>query len=186
MSVTKSNLVMGPGRCYVAAFGAVEPTDATTAWDALVWTDLGATQGGIALIVNQEFKELEVDQVIDTPGRRLIKRDTRIKTNLAEATLENLARFLNTPSSAITAASGKKTFLPLDTISAMNPTEIAVGFEGPAPAGFLRRVVLRACLSIGNFEAAAKKDGQIVYPMEWASHFVSESVVPYKIIDGTA
>lgn len=183
MTVTKGNLIMGPGSLYLAEFGETEPTDATAAWPA-GWTDFGATQDGVSFGINQEFKELEVDQVVDVPGRRLIKRDTRFKTNLAEATLENLAVALNMPASVITTATGKKTLTPTVGMIPFNPDEYAIGFEGLAPLGYKRRVIVRSALQIGNVEQVSKKDGQKVYPVEFAGHWVSDSVPPFLIIDG--
>src|SRR3546814_4970682 len=95
MAVTVTNLTLGPGEMFSGDFGASEPADTDIANDipdtsvSGSWTDLGGTQGGITLELNQEYTELEVDQVVDIPGRRLTKREFKLNTNLAEPTLEN-------------------------------------------------------------------------------------------------
>ena len=38
----------------------------------------------ITLELNQEYTELEVDQVVDIPGRRLTKREFKLNSNLAD------------------------------------------------------------------------------------------------------
>src|ERR1044072_876781 len=97
MAVTTTNLIQGPGTLYSGAFGATEPTD--TAVNAIpaasAWTDMGGTQDGVKLSVDQTYSELEVDQITLRVGSRLTKQDFTIETSLAEATLENLSTTLN-------------------------------------------------------------------------------------------
>ena len=47
MSVTATNLCLGPGTLYTGAFGAAEPADAdvNTTPEVSAWTDLGGTPG---------------------------------------------------------------------------------------------------------------------------------------------
>src|SRR3546814_8113934 len=91
MAVTVTNLTLGPGEMFSGDFGASEPADTDIANDipdtsvSGSWTDLGGTQGGITLELNQEYTELEVDQVVDIPGRRLTKRAFKLNTNLARS-----------------------------------------------------------------------------------------------------
>src|SRR5690606_14182718 len=98
MAANVVNLVQGPATVYINDFGAAEPAngDVNNAPSVTAgWVDLGGTTDGCELSINQEYKELEVDQVVDIPGRRLVKRDMSVKTNLAEPTLQNLLYALN-------------------------------------------------------------------------------------------
>jgi hypothetical protein len=112
MSVTTTNLIQGPGTLYTGAFGATEPTD--TAVNAIpaasAWTDMGGTQDGVKLSVDQTYSELEVDQITLRVGSRLTKADFTIETSLAEATLENLSTTLNGGTAA--SGAGFKSFDP--------------------------------------------------------------------------
>ncbi len=54
MGVTASNLILGPARLYIGAFGGAEPADSavtpngvTTPPSSAVWTDVGGTDGGV-------------------------------------------------------------------------------------------------------------------------------------------
>lgn len=189
------NLTMGVGYLYIAAFGATEPADGQVhAVPASgTWTNLGYTKEGVTLSFEQEYQELEVDQLADVPGSRLIKRVMTIQTNLAETTLENFQRALNTDgtltqnaSSAGTGSSGTDTFEPGDALPSTAPTYQALIFDGIAPNGLVRRVIARRCLQVGSFESSYTKDGETIFPVEFKLHYVSSSIKPYKIVDQTA
>lgn len=184
MGVTRTNLIMGPASLYIAATGATEPTDLTTAW-AVAWRNLGATDGGITIEVVEAWAKLSADQIADVPGRRLISREVFVNTSMAEPTLDNFAAALNEPTPAA-AVSGVRTFEPTNGLAALNPAEKAVGFEGQAPGGYKRRIVLRSCLSIEGTKELSKKDGQKLFAVKWAAHFVSDSIAPFVYLDGTA
>lgn len=189
MAVTTSNLILGPGTLYTGDFGATEPADTAVATAPdVAWTDAGGTQDGVELAVNQEYTELEVDQIVDVPERRLTKREATLKTNLAEATLENLAVALNggTIASGGTGATAYKSLTPTASTSAHQVTYKALLFDGFAPAGKPRRVIVRKALSTDNVEFAYKKDEQTVFTVMFSAHYVSASIAPFKIVDGTA
>lgn len=189
MGVTASNLTEGPGTLYSGLFGAVEPLDASVnaAPAASAWTDMGGTMDGSTFRIAQTYKELEVDQVVDVPGRRLTKRDVSIKTNLAEPTLANLASALN--ASAPVTGTGYASYDPAFATSAVNPTYSAYILDGYAPGGvggFRRRVILRRALSTDDVESSYKKDGQTVIPVTFSGHYVSAAIAPFHIVDQTA
>jgi hypothetical protein len=187
MSVTATNLIAGPATLYVADFGATEPTDADIEdVPGAAWRDVGGTQDGVTLNVNQEFMELEVDQIVDIPARRLTSRDLQIATNFAEGTLENLVAALN--GGTVTTGSGTKSYEPTNDNSATQPTYRAIMLDGWAPqtaAGVSnrRRVIVRKVLSIENVETAYKKDEQTLIPVTFGAHYVSSAVKPFRIID---
>jgi len=192
MAVTALNLLAGPGVLYSAAFGATEPADSTvnTSPSASTYTDVGGTNDGVKITIKQDYFALDVDQVVDVPGRRLSKRDIQVETGLAEPTLANLALALNEPSSAITASASFSTFDVSNTNAATQPTYKSLLFDGWAPGasagGWNRRVIVRKVLSIEGTEAMYKKDDQTVFKVTFASHYVSSSVRPVRVIDQTA
>lgn len=186
MSVTTTNLIQGPATLYKGAFGATEPADSAvnTTPAASAWTDLGGTQDGVKLSVDQTYGELEVDQITLRVGSRLTKQDFTIETSLAEATLENLALSLNGGTSA--SGSGWKSFDPNVTSSATQPNYFAVIMDGYAPSQFTRRVIGRRMLNTDSSELAYTKDKQTLIPVKFAGHYVSASVTPFHIVDQTS
>lgn len=185
MTVTAANLIMGPGVFYMGDFEETEPTDALVgSAPGAGWNDAGGTLGGVVLSVNQEYKELEVDQIVDIVGSRLIKRAMVLTTQLAEATLDNLARALNNP--VPTPDTGFTKFEPPNDNSATQPLYRAFIFDGFAPGGFRRRVIGRKVLNTESTETPYSKDGQTIYKVSFKCHFVSDAVKPFKVVDQTA
>lgn len=186
MAVTTTNLIMGPGTLYIGAFGATEPLDtvvnATPA--ASSWTDLGGTQDGAKLTIDQTYTDLEVDQIVDVAGARLTKRLFTIETNLAEPTLENLKYLLNDGTAA--SGSGYKSFEPIYASSATQPTYRAAILDGFAPNQLRRRFIIRKVLSSDKVESTYKKDGQTLFTVKWSGFYVSSVIAPFKLIDETA
>lgn len=194
MAANVVNLVQGPATVYIGDFGATEPANAAvnTTPQASAWTDVGGTTDGCEISINQEYKELEVDQVVDIPGRRLVKRDMSVKTNLAEPTLQNLLYALNDVNGGSLGASGtgfSGYYEPAFTDSATQPTYRAVILHGWAPGSGAnnqskrRMVILRKVLSSDNVEFAYKKEDQTVFSVTWSVHYVSNSIAPFKIVD---
>ncbi len=189
MAVTATNLIQGPGTLYTGDFGETEPADtAVASAPGGDWTDVGGTQDGVSLNIEQEYAELEVDQVVDIPGRRLVKRDMQVVTNLAEPTLDNLALVLNggTLGSGGTGGTAYESYEPDAATSATQPNYKALLFDGYAPNGKQRRVIVRKVLSIEPIETAYKKDEMTLFPVTFAAHWVSASIKPFKVVDSTA
>jgi hypothetical protein len=190
MSVTVTNLLAGPGTLYSAPFGSTEPATAQTAI-AAPWTDVGGTSGGATLAIKTGWLDLAVDQVLDTPARRLTSRDLSIKTNLAEATLANLALAMNdvAPVTSGTGVTAQATFTPSTGPASFVPTNIAVLLQGQAAplAGQAsvknRRVIARSVHNTAGTGFDMKKDGQTLLGVEFHCLFVSASIAPYVVID---
>lgn len=199
MGATVANLVQGPATLYIGTYDGTTtreplPGAVNLAPAASAWTDLGGTTDGATININQEYKELEVDQVVDVAGRRLTKRDMSVKTNLAEPSLQNLLYSLNDANGNALGASGtgySGTYEPAFTDSATQPTYRALILHGWAPGGTgaggttskRRQVILRRVLSTDNVEFAYKKDDQTVFSVTWSVHYVSSSIAPFRIVD---
>lgn len=192
MGVTVTNLIQGPGTLYrgTSYTGAytttAEPTNAAvnTTPQSSAWTDVGGTADGVNLEVGREYAELAVDQIVDIPDRRLTKREFSIATNLAEATLENLAFVMN--DTAPTSGSGFKYFEPTNTSAASQPTYVPLLFDGYAPGQFRRRVIARRMLGTEPVTFAYKKDQQTFWTVKFVGHYVSDTIPPWKIVDQTS
>jgi hypothetical protein len=184
VAVTATNLTMGPGTLYHGAEGATEPAlaDVGTPPPAPDFTDVGGTNDGVTLAVEQEYTELTVDQIVDRVGSRLTNRTMTIATNLAEPTLENLSFALN-GGGTVATGTGYKSFEPANDTSATQPTYSKLIFDGIAPGGGNRRVIGRRMLSTENVEFAYSKDEQTVFSVTFTAHFVSASVPPFAIVD---
>jgi len=179
MTVTSSNLIQGPAEVYIGDFGATEPVDVDTA-PGVGWTSVGGTKGGLELNISSEYAQLTVDQIVDIIESRRTGREVTVKTQLAEATLTNIAR-------AIGNAAPVANKLELDDgLAAFKPPYSAILIDGIAPGGFRRRIVVRKTLPMDAVGIAYKKDDQTVVPVTWRLHWVSASIVPLFVDDATA
>lgn len=192
MSINPSNLVQGPAILWFGAFGAVEPLDTAigTAPNPAVWTDSGATQGGVTWELDDTMEDQVVDQVPMPVGARLTKRALTVTAKLAEASLNNLALAMN---HAVTQGSGTgyATLDPVETTSATQPTYTALIVDGWAPllssgAAARRRLIVRKTLSQPKIQLAYAMSGNGVYDVTWTGYYVSSSIVAFHTVDQTA
>lgn len=188
MAVTVSNLIMGPGTIYQGLFGATEPPDfnVNLTPPTSSWTDMGGTLNGITLSIDQSYTELMVDQLVDSIGRRLTKREFLVTTQLAEPTLANLSTSLNgsTQTSGATSAAGTyATVEPLFATSATQPTYIALLIDGFAPNSLRRRAIFRRMLSTAKVDTALDKAKQTVFTVTFNGHYVSAAIAPIHVVD---
>lgn len=189
MGVTVTNLTLGPGEMFKGVVGAAEPADTDVINDMTAvsvsgsWTDLGGTQGGITLELNQEYTELEVDQIVDIPGRRLTKREFKINTNLAEPTLENYQ--LSSNGGTITTGAGFKAYDPDMNNSGATPGYTALIFDGFGPNSKKRRVIARKVLNVASVGQEYMKDSQLLFPVEFSCHYISKTIKPFHYVDAT-
>lgn len=189
MANSTTNLAAGPGTLYVAPFGTAEPasTNAGLTGDPGVgWTGVGFTQGGMTMTVNQTYMQFEVDQIVETPERRLTSQELSFQTNLAEVTLTNLVLALNAGTVTTGVSGAPDTFEPAQVTSADSPTYKAIIFDGIGPGGYRRRVIIRKVLSTENVEIAQSKDSMTTFPVTFTSHYVSPSITSYKVLQGKA
>lgn len=179
MPVTSTNLIQGPATLYTGLFGATEPATVATT-PATGWTDVGGTKDGVELGINDEYAVLDVDQIIYEVARRRTKRVVTVKTQLAEATLANLALAIANTAPVANVLNAD------DGLTAFAPAYGAVLLDGIAPGGFRRRVIVRKTLPTDSVGVAYKKDGQTLVPVTWTAHWVSASITPFKIEDATS
>lgn len=182
MSVTPGNLAMGPGDMYVANFGAAEPLpveiNGTPAVSA--WSSVGGTMGGLAFTITNTWKELDVDQLIETPERRRTKREVTLKTSMAEVTLANFVIAM-TGGTVSTADTNADVYTPDDVTSGNSPTYKAILFDGFGGGGFRRRVKIRKALNADNTDVQFHPDNQTTYPVTFHSHYVSPSIRSWEV-----
>lgn len=186
MGVTASNLIQGPATLYAAVFGSAEPTTVATT-PAAPFADLGGTQDGVELGIADDYSVLSVDQIVYEIARRRTNRVLTVKTNLAEATLANLALAINNTAPAAVTGPPATNLLTLDDgLNAFAPQYTAIILDGIAPGGFRRRFIMRKCLSTDSVATSYKKDGQTLIPVTFTGHWVSSSIAPLAITDATS
>lgn len=154
------------------------------------WTDIGATQGGVIVEVDNTYTPIDVDQLVDPIGARLTKRSIQVTFKAAETTLNNLNVAIN---SLLTQASGSgyATGDLQTTTSATQPTYSALIIDGWAPtlssgAAARRRITVRKVLSQAKAQLAYNMQSNNVYDLTWTAFYVSPSISPVHWIDQTS
>lgn len=190
MPASASNLLVGPGTLHTGDFGALEPADTAVAaaLDDEVWTDAGATDGGVTVTAAKEYFRLRMDQTVESPGRVLTELDVTLKTNLAEPTLENWKLALADAATAITSGgTGGTAYKAMDITGpaepGATPEYVAAIFRGRAPRGKRRLVIVRKALSFDEVESEYKRDDQTFIPVTFGAHWVSATITSVHCVD---
>lgn len=176
MTVTVTNLLMGPAELYVATFGATEPVNASTD-PGVDWTNVGGTDGGATLTINQTYTPMNVDQIAMPVGARKTEQVLSVATSLAEATLANLRLAVNNYS-----GTGDTIELGAE-VDNTDPEYVAFLLRGQKPGGGGRNVILRRALSTESIGMAWQKAGQTLIPVTMTGYYVSDAIKAIKIDD---
>lgn len=185
MTINPANAAMGPGTIYVADFGATEPAEDATGLattPGAEWTMVGGTMGGISTTIDQDFKDLEFDQVPMPIGARKIKDRITVKFKMAEVTLNNLVLALN--GGTVTPGSGYDKFVPDLTNTNGEPDYKAIIIDGTGDKGLKRRICIRKTITVDPIELMYDKDNQQVYQATYRSYYVSDTVDAYYLLGG--
>jgi hypothetical protein len=196
IAVTPANLILGPARLYVAPFGSTEPADSAvtpngpTNPPSAPWTDVGGTDGGVTLEIDNTYQDLQVDQLTMMVGSRLTEMKMTVTAKLSEMTLSNLNAALNNIAT-VSAQAGYTTMdIPVGSTSTQ-PSYAALIIDGWAPtlptgAPALRRVIVRKVLSQVKASLTYDKKTQQGLACTFTAYYVSGSVNPIHIVDQTA
>ena len=124
-------------------------------------TSIGYTSGGVTLVMTSDKMDKEVDQSYAPIGIHKIRESFEIRTNLAEATLENLKLVWEQIQSVQTDV-GTKT-LPWG----MNPNvqEHTLEFHGRSPDGYDRKFSVYKAVVWEVGEMVHQKDALTVIPI---------------------
>lgn len=188
MAVTVTNLIQGPATIYTGQFGVTEPAKTTAALQGAPgagWTDLGGTIDGLTWNMNREVSKLQVDQITYRVGSRVTEQDDTFETKLAEATLDNLKLILNggTVTVGATTELGVNNYEPDVSTSATQMLYTALLFDGWAPNGKRRRVIVRKVCSADNASFNYSRTDQSTFGVTFAAHYVSSSIKPFQVFD---
>lgn len=194
IAVNASNLVLGPCTLYAAQFGAVEPDPSTVTPngytvppDPAVWRDVGGTDGGVTLAIENSYTDLSVDQIIMAVGSRLTESKMSVEAKLSEMTLENFQLAINQIGVQTSGAGYNVMEIPVGT-SATQPKYVALCIDGWAPESSggmpqLRRVIVRKVLSQVKASLVNDKKTQQSFDSTFTAYYVSDSVNPVRLID---
>ncbi len=168
MATEPYEIMTGVGRLYIADVGTAFP--AVTATPGAGWRDLGLTQDGVTVTMEQEIEQIFVDQENGPVKEGRTQETMMIATALAEATLENLADILG--QTVTTVAPGAGTIGTKEVLLRRGATiaTFALLFRGESAYGNwpAQYEVPRGYFG-GNLEMEDTKDGNRKYNIEFVA-----------------
>ncbi len=163
-------ILTGVGTLYVAAVGTTFP--ALTATPSASWADLGETEGGVTVTLSQTTVRLRTDQRTGPVKAVRTEEDLLIETQLAEATLENMAKLHGmtvTDTAAAAGAIGTRE-IPLHRGSVID--EYALLFRGASQSAYgdypAQYEVPRGYYD-GPISLPHKKEAKVVIPVQFVA-----------------
>lgn len=170
------SILVGSGTIYIAAEGTAFPLpDASPSGS---WAALGDIDGGVTMNVNRQVDLHRVDDESGPVKGTISEEDLQIVANLAEATLENMARALHGDTTLVTTASTPSRKI-LDMYRGVGEVPVrALLFRGGSPYGaFNAQFEVPRGIYTGNIGASFVKDNKTLIPVEFTA-LVDQSASP--------
>lgn len=160
-------VLVGQARMFVAPYSATNPVvlpDENTVplngdWtegDTLPWVGLGATAEGMMFNFQRSTNAVGIEEQITPVFRNTESVEFNISTVLSQDTLETMKYAMGggtiTETTAGTGQIGKRRL-----VLSSNLEPLTFGFEGVAPTGYWRRVLIPKVTSEGQVEAAYRR-----------------------------
>ena len=163
MAVSPFEVIAGPAKVYIATANYTMP--ATTATPSGSWVDLGYTEGGVTVTINQEVNLIEADQTTAPLKAIRQKEGLEVEFGLASLTLENMARVMD--ALTVTTATNDK-WMGLSRGSTVAQQALLV--RGPSPYGdWNMQFELPYVSMLDNPSVQFLKDNKSVLSTRWTA-----------------
>jgi hypothetical protein len=154
----QSNLILGfnepagasSGLLTVAAYGAAQGAG----------VNLGLTDGGVELAYDKKVYEHKVDQALGPIGASVVEENLKLKLNIAEASLANLAQAFGYPTTAVSSST-------LSIGGDATATYLALYLDVNGPAGGTRKYTFYKCIVSGGGKHKYTKNGLTMVDIEF-------------------
>ena len=160
-SVAVPTILTDPGMLWIAAVGTSAPTNTVTGSvftddPAVAWLPLGATTEGSTFSYETTVEPVKVAEFFDPIRYATTERAGSIAFNLANFTLSNYQRAMNSGVAALTATSGTgaTSLFTVEPVDPGNEVRCMVLWESTDRTV---RMMLRQCIQGGSIESAFAK-----------------------------
>ena len=162
MAVTISNIIIGAGNLYISATTVTLDAVTDVTVPPLNNFHVGATMDGVEVQYEPDYIDINVDQLKDAAKIFDNGYKMMVRTNLAEAVLDNLKVAWGMADSTLTTTATTKTLtLP---IKGDSPVERRLLVIGKSPTGQERRYYARRAISIEASGHSLKRAEATVFP----------------------
>lgn len=178
---TAANVIIGPGRLYMAPLGTSEPTSASATLPSANWIAIGYTEDGTDMTIDRTNDEIMVAE--EMYAIRIVNSATKIslKTVLAEPTLRNLNAALGGGSG------GSNTATSLDIPATLTGIMLVHDSEESPTSATNRRILFRECYPTGAVSMPFKKSpNKTTIDVEWMAVLPSGQTSPITFLKPSA
>jgi hypothetical protein len=144
-----ANVLVGHVQVYIAPVGTAAPATSVpygTAWP-VAWVATGYTEKGLTVTMDRKSNNIFVEEI---PEPVQVTTDTNLPTleiEFAEDTLQSMI-WAYGGGTIVVSGSGATQTATLNLAETL--TEVAIGFEGSAPFGNFRRVIVPVVIATGK------------------------------------
>lgn len=181
--VNTSKMMVGPGRLRWAPVGTDDSlivAGYTPTWTN--WNDIGSTDGGVQMSIAKDYTNHTVDQVAYWVASTINEQHVTVQTNVVESgDLGAIALLNNGGTTSLSFNPSWDKYEPTIDLVATQETYVMVGLEGRALDGKRMIIIARRVLNVDSIQFEFKKDGKTMLGLNFASHYVSDTVAPYVI-----
>lgn len=181
--VNTSKMMIGPGKLRWAPVGTDDSlviAAYTPSWTS--WTDVGSTDGGVQMSIAKDYTNHTVDQVADWVASTINERHVTVQTNVVESgDLAAISLVNNGGTTTLSFNPSWDKYEPTVDLVATQETYIAVALEGKALDGKKMIIVARRVLNVDSIAFEFKKDGKTMLALNFAGHYVSDTVAPFVV-----
>lgn len=183
MTITTSNMMIGPGRLRYATFGtddtAIIAGGSTPVWTN--WSDAGSTDGGCSMSIAKTYANHTIDQTADWVASTITERHATLQTSVVESGDLSKLNLVNNGGVNASPNASWTSYTPNTDLIATQETYIALAVEAKTLAGKSRIIVIRKALNVDSVAFDFKKDAKTMYALSIAGHFVSDALAPFVV-----
>lgn len=181
--VNTAQMMVGPGKLRWATVGIDDTLIVATytpSWTN--WNDVGSTDGGVKMSIAKSYANHTVDQVADWVASSITERHVTAQTDVVESgDIAKLSLVNNGGTTTLSFNPSWDKYEPTTDLIATQETYIALGLEGVTLAGKKRIIIARRVLNVDSISFEFKKDGKTMYSLNFAGHYVSDTIPPWVI-----
>lgn len=182
-TVSSEDIILAPAWLWIGTYGtAVVPTsDNFTVAPTANWVCLGSTSDAVVLKIEEETKQIEVQQSLTAVASRTTARKISVSTTLAQSTYENIAYALN--GGSVASGSGYRSFTPPTTVAGAAPSYKSLLLRGKGPSGLDRVFWIHKAYSTSGIELGNSRTDEQGLKVEFMGHALDDGSSPYGSLE---
>lgn len=150
------NVLVGHVQIYIAPVGTAAPATSIVfggSWGAS-WVATGYTEKGLSVNMDRKTNMIYVEEIPEPVQVVVDTNDPSLDIEFAEDTLQSMAWAYGGGTITVTGSGATQV---ATLVLAEGLTQVAIGFEGTAPAGNFRRVIVPQLVSSGKVKTSYQR-----------------------------